>query len=92
VSRGFFWASLLDNAATIIAVTLFSDDDPNRALTDTAIVVRELLHPANIRVVEFERLAGAHLFEWVFLVGPDFVDHRTQLLFLFHAMYVKLSA
>ena len=77
--------SLLGNAATIIAVILFSDDNPNRALTDSAIVVRELLQPANIRVVQFERLAGAHLFEWVFLVGSDFVDHHRPYSFFTRA-------
>src|SRR6516164_5061815 len=81
ICPGFFLAPLSGNAATIIAVILFSDDNPNRALTDSAIVVRELLQPANIRVVQFERLAGAHLFEWVFLVSPDFVDHRPNSFF-----------
>jgi hypothetical protein len=39
------------------------------------------LRAANIQVVQFERLAGAHLFEWVFLVDPDFVDHRPDSFF-----------
>ena len=71
----------LSNAATIIAVILFSDEDLNRALTQTAVVVGGLLRVANIHVVQFERLAGAHLFEWVFLVGPDFVDRRFSCFF-----------
>jgi len=64
------------NAATIIAVILFSDDNPNRALTQAAVVVGGLLRVANIKVVEFERLTEAHSFEWVLFLGPDFVDHR----------------
>jgi hypothetical protein len=79
MSRGFH----LSNAATIIAVILFSDKDLNRALTLTAVVVGGLLRVANIHVVQFERLAGAHLFEWVFLLDPDFVDQSSPLL-LFH--------
>ena len=73
--------SLLGNAATMIAVILFSDEDLNRALTQTAVVVGGLLRVANIHVVQFERLAGAHLFEWIFLPGPDFVDHRPNCFF-----------
>jgi hypothetical protein len=83
----------LSNAATIIAVILFIDDNLNPVLTDSAIVVRELLRAANIHVAQFERLAGVHLFEWIFLVDPDFVEHRTQLLFLLRALFcAKLSA
>jgi hypothetical protein len=69
------------NAATIIAVVLFSDDNPNRALTETAVVVGGLLGVANIKVVQFECLAEAHSFEWVFLLGPDFVDHGPDSFF-----------
>src|SRR6516165_1223460 len=74
----------LSNAATIIAVILFGDDNLDRALTQTAVVVGGLLSVANIHVVQFERLAGAHLLEWVFLLGSDFVDHHRPLL-LFRA-------
>src|SRR3974390_3070865 len=76
VSRGFFWASLSGNAATMIAVILFSDNNLNWALTQTAVVVREFLRATNIHITQFERLTGTHLFEWIFLVRPDFVDHR----------------
>ena len=64
----------LSNAATIIAVILFSDDNVNWTLTQTAVVVRELLRVAHIHLIQFKRFAGAHSFEWVFLLGPDFVD------------------
>ena len=60
--------SLLGNAATIIAVILFGDDNLSRALTQTTVVVGSFLRVANIHVVQLNRLAGAHLFEWVFLV------------------------
>ena len=65
-------ASLFSNEATIIAVILFSDDDLNRPLTQTTVVVSGLLRVANIHVVQLECLAGPHLFEWVFLIDPGF--------------------
>jgi hypothetical protein len=64
----------------MIAVILFSYNNLNWALTVTAVVVREFLRATNIHITQFERVAGAHLFEWVFLVDPDFVEHPTQLL------------
>ena len=43
---------LLSNAATIITIILFSDDNLNRALTQTAVVVREFLRAANIHALD----------------------------------------
>ena len=87
MSRGFH----LSNAATIIAVILFSDEDLNRALTLTAVVVGGLLRVANIHVVQFERLAGAHLFEWVFLLDPDFVDHHRSYPFFTRVVLCEIE-
>ena len=69
------------NAATIIAVILFSDDNPNRALTQAAVVLGRLLRVANIKVVQFECFTEAHSFEWIFFLGPDLVDHRPDSFF-----------
>ena len=70
--------SLLGNAATTIAVILFGDDNLSQALTQTAVVVGSFLRVANIHVVQLNRPAGAHLFEGVFLVDPDFVDRGSD--------------
>ena len=79
------------NAATIIAVILFSDDNPNRALTQAAVVVSGLLCVANIKVVQFECLTEAHSFEWIFLLGLDFADHRPDSFFT-RVVWGKVSA
>jgi hypothetical protein len=74
------------NAATMIAVILFSDNNLNWALTQTAVVVREFLRATNIHITQFERLTEAHIFEWVFFVDPGFVDRRPDC-FVNHRPY-----
>ena len=83
--HGLGFLPYLSNAATIIAVILFGDDNLDRALTQTAVVVGGLLSVANIHVVQFERLAGAHLFE-IFVafcwLRPRNAHHRIRGEFL----------
>jgi hypothetical protein len=49
------------------------------------------LRAPNIHVVQFERLAGAHLFEWVFLLDPDFVDHHCSYPFFTRVVLCEIE-
>ena len=62
---------------TVITIVALRDHDVNRPLATSSVVPSHLLCAADVVVFEFEPLAWLHLFERIFFVGFDLVDHHS---------------
>jgi hypothetical protein len=69
------------HAFTEISILTSFDDNLDWALASRSVVMRHFLCAAHIVVVKPKGLTEFHLFEWIFFVAANLVDHRSHLQF-----------